>query len=171
MSLVRTGGMATAVVEGYWKGDESTNRLPGTLRVDRVIRATERRPIVPFDLTVPPSATTLNNDYLETTRWQSLHATSVGESPREGKKPKVGATVRYAMRERNSLGNAVIVLEGKVLNEASAYWPKDEGEPDASRVLVGADEIVKSLRGGGEISLPSAFVVPVDNLIGESSFA
>jgi hypothetical protein len=33
---------------------------------------------------------------------------------------------------------------------------------------VGVDDIVRSVRGGGEIALPSAFVIPVDNLIEES---
>lgn len=166
-----SGPDGDAIVEGYWKGNESTNKIAGVLRVNRVISASGLRPALPFDLLVPPSKSSLDNDYLETVRWQSLHATGVSESPRYGKKPKVGTTVRYAMKERNSLGNAVVVLIGKVLNEASAYWPKDEGTPDDERVLVGVDDIVRSVRGGGEIALPSAFVIPVENLIEESPIA
>lgn len=169
-SYESTGG-GNAIVEGYWKGDASSNKVAGKLHVDRVIDAQVKRPTVPFDLLVPPSSGSLDNDYLETTRWASMHATSVGESPRVGRKPKVGSTVRYAMRERNPLGVAVIVLAGKVLREDSPYWPKDEGEPDEERVLVSADDIARSVRGGGQISLPAAFVIPVENLIEESPLA
>ena len=166
-----SGGGGNAIVEGYWKGDASSNKVAGKLYVDRVIDAQVKRPTVPFELLVPPSTRSIDNDFLETTRWSSMHPTSVGESARLGKKPKVGTEVRYAMRERNPLGNAVIVLSGKVLREDSAYWPKDEGEPDSERVLVSADDIMRSVRGGGQISLPAAFVIPVENLIEESPLA
>jgi hypothetical protein len=161
---------ADAIVEGTWKGDASTNRLAGALRVDRVVKGGKVQPKVPFELAIPASKTTLNNDYLQETRWRPLHPTSVGESPREGGRPKVDTVVRYALREGNPLGNLVVVLEGRVLDPTSSYWPEDEGEPDEGRVLVAADDIVRTVRGeGGEVRLPPAFVVAVEDLIAPST--
>lgn len=155
----------SADVEGYWKGG-SSNKVPGVLRVTRVLSATTVRPEVPFDLEVPASASSENSDYLETSRWGSIHASSVSEEAREGNKPKAGAPVMYAMRERNQLGNAVLVLKGKALADDSSYWPEDDVDPSSAVVLCTVDDVVRTVRGsGGDVPLPSVFVVPVENLI------
>jgi hypothetical protein len=156
--------------EGVWQGPES-NLKPGKLKIDRVVEVSapygnKVQPSLPMEIAVPPSKLALFNDYMQRTVWESIHPTSVGETAYEGKKPKPGTKVVYAMRER-APGVAVAVLSGKALAEDSKYWPEDEGTPDKDRVLVGVENLDRAVRGGGEIPLPSAFVVPVEHLIVE----
>lgn len=160
--------------EGVWQGPES-NLKPGTLKIDRVIEVSapygdKVQPSLPMEIAVPPSKLQLFNDYMQRTVWESIHPTSVGETAYSGKKPKPGTKAVYAMRER-APGVAVAVLSGKVLADDSKYWPEDEGEPDNGRVLVAVENLDRAVRGGGQVPLPSAFVVPVDHLIVEGAEA
>lgn len=169
--ISRLAGGGSAVVEGTWRDEDSPNNVPLMLKIDRVVSikgsafgGTPEPPAVPFMLRVPESNHRLENDYLEGVRWESLHPSSVSAPARSTGKPKPGTVVRYAMRESNSLGDAVIVIEGQVMPDDSAYWPKNEGSPDSERVLVSAPDIVRTVRGRGSIALPPVFVVPVENL-------
>ncbi len=160
--------------EGVWQGPES-NLKPGTMKVDRVVEVQASygdkvQPTLPLTITVPASKLALFNNYVQRTVWEPIHPTSVGEVAYEGKKPKPGTKVVYAMRER-APGVAVAVLSGSVLADDSKYWPEDEGAPDKDRVLVGVESLERAVRGGGDVPLPSAFVVPVDHLIVEGAEA
>lgn len=166
VTISTPGLMDDAVVEGLWTAEDSANNKPGVLKVDRLVyQIRGKAPPLPFKLEIPPSKRALENDYLEATRWEAAHPTSVSERAHAGGKPAPGTKIRYVMRERNTLGHAVVVLSGKVLADDSSYWPKDEGSPDDERVLVSADNIERAVRGGTNIGLPPAFVVPVDHLI------
>lgn len=158
---------AEAWVEGFWRGETGNNA--GKLEVDRVVSADRVMPVVPFDLQVPKASNPIYDNYLEETKWSTLHPTAISEIPwgieEVGLRPKVSAPARFALREVNEHGNAVLFVQGKVLADDSPLWPKEEGSPDKDRVLLSVDKIVRAVRGQGEVSLPPAFVVPIEQLV------
>jgi len=164
---IATGAGGSVTLEGVLVTDANTNNVPLSLRVDRVVkvRSGSYVPKVPFTLSIPASENSIFAEYLDPTRWASIHATSVSESPREGSKPAPGKKVRFAMRERNQLGNSVVVIDGYAMSDGSKDWPKEAGEPDDEHVLVSTDSVVRAVRGDENVSLPPVFVVPVENLI------
>lgn len=162
-----------AVVEGTWTGLED-NTKPGALRVGKVLSAKGGpngkffAPEVPFTLEIPPtfesSTGNTTNLYLVEDKWDVLHPTSVGESAYSDIKPPVGTFVLYAMKQREP-GDGVVVFSGRVVPDSSSYWPKDAGAPGKDRVLVSVDGIDRVVRGTKDVSMPSAFVIPVDHII------
>lgn len=157
MARVKSEGMflKDVVVEGTLEGTLA-NTLPMTLRVTRVVAAPPdvQVPSVPFSLNLPPGDNINFHPYIEPTRWTSLHASSVSEDPNE-KIPPVGARVKYAMRESNPMGNAVVVIEGRVMSV----------DHDEEEIVVSADDVSRVIRGDRNVGLPGTFTIPMENLV------
>ena len=101
-----------------------------------------------------------NRQFLQVPTWAVLDPTSVSArtfDPPLKVAPSLGKKVTFAIRETNPWGNAVLVVDGVVM-QADADTP-------ARSVRVGTDSIVRRVRGDKDTVIPKYVYVPIDQLV------